>query len=253
MSIIEVKYVVGVEFMFREIEEKKNAMYREMPLPPEKMKGIRESLLLDWICNSNAIDGNTLTVNEIKEVLAGVMVGGRTLVEHIEANNHSEAISYVEELVSDGESLSEWKIKMIHKLLMKDIDNENAGEYRKENIIPSRAYYIPPEARIVPDKMDGLIKWHRSEAQKLHPIESAAQLHNDFLKIHPFGSSDGKIARILMNFELMKNGYPPISILQEKKTQYNDAIDDANMAGQHTKMINLINQELNRSMDLFIN
>lgn len=97
------------------------------------------------IYNSNALEGNTLTLSETKVVLEGITIGGKSMVEHLETINHREAILFVEEWVSNKEPLSEWNIKNIHALILKDIDNQSAGKYRTENVVISGAKHLPPK------------------------------------------------------------------------------------------------------------
>src|SRR5690625_2946915 len=118
--------------MFDQIDEKKKTLDHKRPLPEHTLQGIREHLLIDWTYNSNAIEGNTLTLSETKVALEGVTIGGKTIREHLEAINHKEAILYVEEIVQRNEPFTEWQIKNIHSLILKGIDDEHAGVYRKE-------------------------------------------------------------------------------------------------------------------------
>ena len=85
--------------LLRVVQEKKALLSHKRPLPPYTLKSLREKLLVEWTYNSNAIEGNTLTMNETKVVLEGITVGGKTMREHLEVINHRDAIAYVEEIV----------------------------------------------------------------------------------------------------------------------------------------------------------
>lgn len=111
----------------------------QRPLPPEVMQNLHENLVLNWTYHSNAIEGNTLTLKETKVALEGITIGGKTLREHFEVINHREAITLLEELVSENQPLSEWQIKSLHQLVLKNIDLENAGQYRQLNVLISGA------------------------------------------------------------------------------------------------------------------
>src|SRR5580698_10405582 len=102
------------------------------PLPTHTVASLRDKLALEWTYHSNAIEGNTLTLRETKVVLEGITVGGKSIREHFEAMNHRDAILYVEDIVSKAKPLSEWQIRNIHSLVLKSIDNEEAGRYRRE-------------------------------------------------------------------------------------------------------------------------
>lgn len=114
--------------MFSEIDKKKIILDKKRPLSPNTIKSIREKLFLDWNYNSNAIEGNTLTLFESKVVLEGITIGGKTLREHLEIINHQDAILFIEEIVSNNEKFSEIQIKNIHKLVLKGINNDFATE-----------------------------------------------------------------------------------------------------------------------------
>ena len=109
------------------------------------MDSLHEKLIVEWTYNSNAIEGNTLTLSETKVVLEGITIGGKSMAEHLETINHREAILFVEDLVANDESLTEWNIKNIHALILKEIDNQNAGKYRTENVVISGAEHMPPK------------------------------------------------------------------------------------------------------------
>ncbi|PTV96809.1 hypothetical protein C8C76_1248 [Halanaerobium saccharolyticum] len=140
--------------MFDTIDQKKRKMDEKSPLPKNTLKSLREKLLLEWTYNSNAIEGNTLTLSETKVVLEdGITIGGKTLKEHLEVVNHKEAINYMEDIINKEEKLSERQIKNIHYLILKGIDDENAGKYRSDKVVISGAEHIPPAPVLF------MIKW----------------------------------------------------------------------------------------------
>ncbi|MCH8487756.1 MAG: Fic family protein [Candidatus Cyclonatronum sp.] len=215
---------------FRKIDALKSKLDAYRPLPPELVRNLRDDLNLRWTYHSNAIEGNTLTLKETKVALEGITVGGKTMREHLEAVNHREAIHFVEELVQNKEKLTEWHIKSVHQLVLRTIDDAHAGVYRKINVFIAGADHTPPDALHVPEEMKAFISWYREEATKLHAVERAARVHNDFVKMHPFTDGNGRTARLLMNLELMKSGYPPAILPIDKRLAYYEALDLA-----HTK------------------
>jgi Fic family protein len=237
---------------FETVDQKRKLLDQKRPLPSSTLASLKEHLLLEWTYHSNAIEGNTLTLSETKVVLEGITVGGKTLREHLEVVNHREAIHYVEEVVSRRESFSEWQLKNIHCLILKGIDDENAGVYRKQNVIISGANHIPPNTVQVPGEMEKLLAWYSTEAQVLHPVEKAALLHTKFVKIHPFIDGNGRTARLLMNLELMKDGYVPVVIRKENRARYYDALDKAHTKEEYDDFLELVTEELNRSFDLYL-
>jgi Fic family protein len=210
------------------------------PLPSELVGNLHADLVLRWTYHSNAIEGNTLTLKETKVVLEGITIGGKTMREHLEAINHREAILFMEDLVAKNEPLSEWQIKSIHQLILKNIDDNNAGVYRKINVIISGAEHLPPDAVRVQSDMENLIDWHQSQGATLHPVERVARLHADFVKIHPFVDGNGRTARLLMNLELMKSGFPPVVLPVERRLQYYEALDKAHTKNDYEPFLQLI-------------
>jgi len=227
---------------FQKLDQLKQKLDFYRPLPPEIVNNLHEDLVLRWTYNSNAIEGNTLTLKETKVVLEGITVGGKTIREHFEAINHREAIYFVEELVRKNEPLSEWQIKSLHQLVLKNIDTANAGVYRKTNVIISGADHIPPDALHVADEMIRFINWYKNESSDLHPLERAARVHADFVKIHPFADGNGRTSRLLMNLELMKDGFPPAVLPVEMRLEYYEALDLAHITNNYDPFLRLIAQ-----------
>lgn len=236
---------------FNEIAKKFATLNAKRPLPINTLKSLRENAILEWTYNSNAIEGNTLTLRETKVVLEGLTIGGKSVAEHLEVINHKEAIEFLEELVSSKSELTERNIKDIHALILKKIDGANAGRYRNENVMISGATHKPPEHFLLSEFMEKLIIRYNGW-QKLDPIIRAAYLHGEFVKIHPFIDGNGRTARLLMNFEMMKAGYPPIIIKKEIRAEYYDALDKAHTTGDYTDFIRLFVRQEIESLDLYL-
>ncbi len=226
--------------MFEEIDQLKQQLDQARPLPPTIVKNLQEDLIVRWTYHSNAIEGNTLTLLETKVVLEGITIGGKALREHFEAINHRNAILYVEEIIQNTESLSEWQIRNIHQLILKNIDDDNAGRYRNVNVLIAGASHTPPDHTLISDQMSQFIDWYNREAAQLHPIEQAAKVHADFVGIHPFIDGNGRTSRLLMNLELMKAGYPPCVITVENRLAYYEALDKWMAQGDTAPFIQLI-------------
>ena len=225
---------------FQKLDQEKAKLDVYRPLKHDIVQNLREDLILRWTYNSNAIEGNTLTLNETKVALEGITVGGKSLREHFEAINHKEAIEFVESLVAKDEMLSEYTIKSLHALILKNIDKQNAGSYRNINVLISGATHRPPSNIEVPSKMEAFINWYKTEAQTLHPIERACRIHVDFVGIHPFSDGNGRTSRLLMNFELMKSGFPPVVLKVESRLAYYEALDKAHRLGNYEPFMQLV-------------
>ena len=234
------KFIIDLDDnYFDEVDSLKRELDSKRPIPKETLKSLKESINLEWTYNSNGIEGNTLTLRETQVVLEGITVGGKSIKEHLEAINHEKAILFLDDLVKDNEPISEWNIKNIHQLILKDIDNENAGRYRKENVTIKGATHIPPDYLKVPELMEKLILTYNTWSE-YHPIIQAALLHGELVKIHPFVDGNGRTSRLLMNLDLMNSGYNPVIIKKESRLKYYDALDKAHTTGNYTDFVKLV-------------
>ena len=226
---------------FDKVDELNKKLNSKRPISKETLKSLKETINLEWTYNSNGIEGNTLTLRETQVVLEGITVGGKSLKEHLEVINHEQAIHFLDDLVKEKENITEWNIKNIHQLVLKEIDDENAGKYRNENVTIKGASHIPPDYLIVPQLMEKLILNYK-DWNKYHPIIRATLLHGELVKIHPFIDGNGRTSRLVMNLSLMNNGYLPVIVKKEKRLKYYNALDKAHITGDYTDFIKLINE-----------
>jgi len=223
--------------MFERCDVLKAELNARRPLPPHTLKTLHDHWVLEWTYNSNAIEGNTLTLKETKVVLEGITIGGKSMREHFEVINHKEAIDYVEAVIAGDEVFSERVIKAIHQLVLKNIDSSNAGAYRHENVLIAGAEHRPPDFLHVPEQMADLVQAYHDFTG--HPIERAARLHVDFVKIHPFVDGNGRTARLLMNFDLMKAGFLPVIFQASDRLAYYEALDKAHTQNDYQDFLQL--------------
>lgn len=224
---------------FDEVDNLKKELDSKRPIPKETLRSLEESINLEWTYNSNGIEGNTLTLKETQVVLEGITVGGKSIKEHLEAINHEKAILYLNDLIKDSNPITEWNIKSIHQLVLKGIDDENAGRYRRENVTIKGATHIPPDYLKVPELMEKLVLNYENW-NDFHPIIQAALLHGELVKIHPFVDGNGRTSRLLMNLDLMNHGYNPVIIRKEDRLEYYEVLDKAHTTRDYTDFIKLI-------------
>ena len=224
--------------LFASLDALKARLDAHRPLPPDVVSQIREDMRVRFTYHSNAIEGNTLTMSETKAVLEdGITIGGKSLKEHLEAVGHSHAIDYMEALVQKDEALTERTLKEIHNLILRNIDGANAGTYRRMNVLISGAGHIPPPAERVLEKMEAFFRWYGAARGALHPVEFAARVHADFVNIHPFKDGNGRTARLIMNFELMRAGFPTVIIPVESRPAYYQNLDVIATQGNYSPFI----------------
>ena len=238
-----------VDKLLQRIDEGLAIIAQNRPLPRIVLEKLHEQLVIDWTYNSNAIEGNTLSLNETRLVLEdGLTIGRKSLKEHLETINHKEAITFVEKLAcSVEEEISERNIKEIHGLVMKGIDPDYAGRYRDIQVRISGSSHVPPEPLHVP----ALMKKIMSNLDKTeHPVVCAAKTHFELVSIHPFVDGNGRTARLLMNLILMKSGYVPAIILKNDQKRYYNALEKA-QKGKLDDFFMLVGRALERTIYLY--
>lgn len=246
------KEYLGLEYDFSLVDSLKERIDKCRPFSKKLVESLHEKLVVEWTYNSNAIEGNTLTMSETKVVLEGITIGGKTMVEHLETINHRDAIFFIEDLVSSKGSLSEWNIRSIHSLILKEIDKQNAGKYRTENVVISGAKHIPPKYYEITDLMQELMEEYDNNWKAYHPVIRATLLHGEFVKIHPFIDGNGRTSRLLLNFELMRSGYTPIIIKNEDRARYYDVLDIAHTTMNYEPFIKLVSELVIESEELWL-
>jgi len=236
------------------LQEKKARLDAARPLPPGVVAKLKEYFDVEWTYHSNAIEGSTLTLAETRLVLLdGLTVSGRSLREHLEAINHKYAIDFVESLAAKAEPITEHHIRQIHTLILRTIDDENAGTYRKVQVYIAGSTYVPPAAIEVPPLMQEMVAWLNSAmAIGLHPVERTALAHFRLVHIHPFIDGNGRVARLLMNLILLREGYPPAVIRRDRRPEYYHALDRAH-EGDIGPFVTLVAEEVDRSLDVWLN
>lgn len=240
--------------MFGLIDDKKSILDSKRPLSTEVLKNLKKYFDVELTYNSNAIEGNTLTITETKVILEeGLTIGGgKSLREHLEVINHQEAINYIEDIVTQNIDISERVIKDLHAIILKSIDNKNAGVYRKNNVLISGSKHRPVEYMLVEEKMQELVQWYNEMKNQLHPVELAALFHFKYVYIHPFIDGNGRTARLLMNLILLRNGYPIAVIKNEDRSEYMKALEVASVEGKTTTFIEIIIRAVDSSLDTYL-
>ena len=234
------------------IENKKAQLDQLRPLPAAAVSRLRDQILVEWIYNSNAIEGSTITLQETRLILeTGLTIGGKSLREHFEVINHRDAIDYVEDLVASAEPITPFHVRQIHKLVLSRIDDENAGRYRETQVRIAGAAFTPPESWLIPNLMTEWGEWLAAEKKHSLPIELAALAHHRLVAIHPFIDGNGRTARLVMNLILMRAGYPPTVIQRINRRQYYRVLDQAD-AGKPAALVNFVGRAVERSLNLYL-
>lgn len=240
---------------FKELSTLKDEIDKKRPIPQNKMNILSQKFREEWTYHSNALEGNTLTLEETAFFLReGLTIKGKTIREHQEVTNHAEAILYLRDVLEDVE-ISERLIKDLHAIIFLGVKDERGrlfkgGSYKQENnfavtLSGNIKNYTP--AIEVQQEMEGLITWYQYNKKSLHPVELATTFHHKLVSIHPFRDGNGRVCRLCMNLILMKFGYPPAVIRREEREDYLLSLESADK-GNLTPLINLVAKELKKSL-----
>ncbi len=190
---------------------------------------VAQAMDLEYTFESNRIEGNTLTLRETDLVInEGLTVAGKSMREHLEAINHTEAIGYVKELVKKKMFFSENTLLSIHQLILRSILPEDAGKYRNVQVMIQGSGHVPPQPYLVRKQMEDFFIWYEGKKESLHPVLLAAEMHERLVTIHPFIDGNGRTSRLVMNLLLLQHGYVIANIKGDYDTrmQYYKALED---------------------------
>ena len=235
--------------LFARVDALKAELGNRRPLTQGELKRLQEEFLVEFTYNSNAIEGNTLTLRETALVLEGVTIDKKPLKDHLEAVGHRDAFLYVEQLVTDKISISEKVIKDIHSLVLMDRPDDK-GVYRRIPVTIMGAYHEPPQPYLVPVQMEQLVA--RQKETKRHPIENAALFHLDFEGVHPFIDGNGRTGRLMLNLMLMQQGYPPIDVKFSDRKRYYACFDSYYKEKSAAPMVELVSGYLEERLGRYL-
>ena len=245
-----------MEKLLQEIDDLKHKLDSLRPLTDAQVKNLKTLFDIDFTFNSTAIEGNTLTLNETKLVLLeGITIGGKSTREHLEIINHKEAIDYIEKLaVKKPSEITPSDIFGIHNIILRSIDSENAGIYRRVPVYVKKkdnSIFKFPDPLKIYDLMSEFFEWFTSNRDS-HPVLFAVEAHTRFVSIHPFTDGNGRTARLILNLLLFQFGFPPAVIKISERAKYLDAIDEWDRNGNIIPIATLVAHCVKESLSLYI-
>ena len=239
----------ATESLLAAIDRKKSELDIRRPLTKGEVERLTEEFIIEYTYNSNAIEGNTLTLRETDMVLRGLTIDRKPLKDHIEAVGHKEAFDFVRDLVKEQVPLSESIIKQIHYLVLAD-KREDRGVYRRVPVKIMGAKHEPVQPYLIQPKMEQLLEDYRNNTD--HIISRLARFHIEFEGIHPFIDGNGRTGRLLVNLELMKAGYPPIDVKFADRISYYNAFDEYHVKHDPGAMQKLFAGYVNARLDSYL-
>ena len=241
----------GLSALLSDVERKQALLATKRPLTAGEIERLAQEFLINFTYNSNAIEGNTLTLKETAMVLEGITIDKKPLKDHLEAVGHRDAFMYVEEIAKGEMPISEYVIKSIHSLVLMNRP-EDKGQYRRIPVMIMGAYTEPVQPYLIEPRMSDLLEKNEQRKEKMSLIERVALFHLEFEGIHPFIDGNGRTGRLIVNLELIRNGYPPINIKFTDRKRYYDAFDSFYRHGSADAMTELIAEYVNDRLDEYL-
>ena len=229
--------------LLEQIDQLKAQLSHRRPLTPAEVDALRDMFIVEHTYNSNAIEGNTLTLQETGLVLQGITIDQKPLKDHLEAVGYKEAFEYVEQLAKEQKPLTEYEIRAIHSLVLAD-RKEDRGQWRRVPVRIAGAATTPVQPYQIEPMVGALLSDTNTVYRKLHVVEQAALFHLRFESIHPFIDGNGRTGRLLMNLQLIQAGYPPINVKFTDRRRYYEAFDSYARTGSPDAMVTLIAEYL---------
>ncbi len=237
------------ESLLSQIDRKKKELDGKRPLTEGEVARLNEEFTVEYTYNSNAIEGNTLTLRETDLVLRGLTIDKKPLKDHMEAVGHKEAFDFVTELVKEKCEINERVIKQIHYLVLAD-KKDDRGVYRRVPVRIMGAAHETAQPYLIVTKMEELLRNYLASEE--HIVTKLARFHIEFEGIHPFIDGNGRTGRLLVNLELMKAGYPPIDIKFTDRIAYYNAFDEYHVKHNLKAMESLFAKYINERLDIYL-
>ena len=239
--------------IMKEVDIKKVKLNGMRPLTSGEIQRLRDEFMVEFTYNSNAIEGNTLTLKETAMVLEGMTIDRKPLKDHLEAVGHRDAFLYIEEIAQNKTKLRDTEIKAIHSLVLINRP-EDRGIYRRIPVTIAGAYTEPVQPYLIEPKLTELLAENEKRKKTMHPIERIARFHLEFEGIHPFIDGNGRTGRLILNLELIRNGYPAINVKFADRKRYYEAFDayyrDNNADNMVLLVAEYVNERLERYLDI---
>lgn len=226
-------------YQFVEIDALQKEMAAMRPLSPAEVAALRDEFLVEHTYNSNAIEGNTLTMKETALALQGITIDRKPLKDHLEVVGYKDAYEYVEQLVREKRTLTANEICNIHSLVLAD-RREDRGRWRRVPVRIAGASTVPVQPYQIEPMIDALLCDYTTTYRALHTIERVTLFHLRFESIHPFIDGNGRTGRLLLNLQLMQDGFLPINVKYADRRRYYEAFEDYAISSSPMLMTTLI-------------
>lgn len=252
ISFVRKSLSKNLQILLNEIDELKSRLDNFRQFDSFRIK---QALELEYTFESNRIEGNTLTLRETDLVInEGLTISGKSMREHLEAINHKEAIDYIKQLMDKSTSLIEREVLAIHNLILRGIHSEDAGRYRKVQVMIKGSSHMPPQPFLVAKEMEDYFIWYEENKSKMHPVVLAAEMHERLVTIHPFIDGNGRTSRLVMNLILLQHGYIIANIKgdYDSRMKYYQALETAQTSNNKEDFLVFIAQIEKESLERYL-
>ena len=233
--------------LFTLLDNMRTELSSYRPLTPAETEALRSEFIVEHTYNSNAIEGNTLTMKETQMVLQGITIDRKPLKDHLEVIDYKEAYEYMEQLAQQQKPLTNYDICAIHSLVLAD-RREDCGRWRRVPVRIAGALTTPAQPYMIEPMMSALLADMDSIYAQKHIVERVALFHLRFESIHPFIDGNGRTGRLLLNLQLIRAGFPPINVKFADRKRYYEAFDDYALTGSPNAMVAMIAEYLSERM-----
>lgn len=259
-----------MEEVLRKVDSLKAGLTALKPLSSENEKRLDKKFRLEFNYNSNHLEGNTLTYGETELLLIfDNTTGNHNLREYEEMKGHDVAFNLIKSFAKDKErDLLEKDIKDLNQIILvrpfwKDAITESGqatrreiqvGEYKSfpnSVRLPNGEIFEYASPSDTPMLMGDLMQWYRENKNEMHPVILACLFHYKLVRIHPFDDGNGRVSRLLMNYVLLNNDFPPVIIKSKEKATYLNALQIAD-TGNPNVLIEFIANQVIWSLELSI-
>ena len=252
ISFVRKSLSKNLQILLNEIDELKSRLDNFRQFDSFRIK---QALELEYTFESNRIEGNTLTLRETDLVInEGLTISGKSMREHLEAINHKEAIDYIKQLMDKSTSLIEREVLAIHNLILRGIHSEDAGRYRKVQVMIKGSSHMPPQPFLVAKEMEDYFIWYEENKSKMHAVVLAAEMHERLVTIHPFIDGNGRTSRLVMNLILLQHGYVIANIKgdYDSRMKYYQALETAQTSNNKEDFLVFIAQIEKESLERYL-
>jgi Fic family protein len=246
----------SIKDKLKHLDSLREQWQKSKPLNRTQLQKLKEYFSVKYTYDSNRIEGNTLSLQETQLVIKeGVTISGKSLREHLEAINHSEAVDFLEDLINEKEILNKRSLLDLHRLVLKSIDSENADVFRKVPVSIGGSAFLPPQPFMLDKLMEDYFIHYNRQKKMMHPVILAAEMHERLVSIHPFLDGNGRTSRLVMNFILLQSGFT-ITILKgdaESRINYYKSLEEVQTNNNPEPFYELVIDRVKASLEEHLN